>query len=193
LVTGCSDIIAIELIPTRTPTPTPTATPTPTPEPVVIDLAVVGMPVRIVAPKIGLDAPVVEMGWVAEERRGQIVGAWVIPDNEAGWHRNSAWPGQGSNIVISGHNASLGGQIFAEVEALEIGDLVTVWSEAGGEFTYQVQEKTIVRTLFGSQDALDFVQASMASTRSERLTLITCWPNWTNTHRLVIVAEPYPG
>ena len=62
LVTGCSDIIAIELIPTRTPTPTPTITPTPTSEPVVIDLATVGAPIRIAAEKIGLDASVVRDG-----------------------------------------------------------------------------------------------------------------------------------
>ena len=59
--------------------------------------------------------PWFEMDWVTEERRGQVVSEWVIPENEAGWHRNSAWPGQGGNIVISGHNASLGGQIFADV------------------------------------------------------------------------------
>jgi sortase (surface protein transpeptidase) len=24
----------------------------------------------------------------------------------------------------------------------------------------------------------------------ERLTLVTCWPQWSNTHRLIIVARP---
>ena len=30
----------------------------------------------------------------------------------------------------------------------------------------------------------------IAATADERLTLVTCWPNTTNSHRLIIVAEP---
>ncbi len=30
----------------------------------------------------------------------------------------------------------------------------------------------------------------IAPTTNERLTLVTCWPKRSNTHRLIIVAEP---
>lgn len=184
---GCSEIIAIERMPTPTPTPSPTPFPTPTPNP--LTLASLAMPARLVATTIGLDAPVVEMGWHIEEQFGAAVRVWDIPENEAAWHNNSAWPGLGSNVVISGHNASLGGQIFAEVEALQIGDLITLWNGRGKAFTYEVTDRVIVRTLIASQENLAFLQRAMEPTPEERLTLITCWPNWTNTHRLVVMAE----
>ncbi len=33
----------------------------------------------------------------------------------------------------------------------------------------------------------------MQPTPDERLTLISCWPYWTNTHRVIIVARPVPS
>lgn len=187
---GCSGIISIERISTPTPLPSPTPSP-PTAEPLPEVLRTgTGVPVRIVAETIDLDAVIVEMGWTVEERRGEAVSAWQVPDNEAAWHQNSAWPGQGGNVVISGHNASLGGQVFAEVEALETGDRITIWNGQGQQFAYQVRERTIVRTFVASPETQAFLRASIEPTVEERLTLITCWPRWTNTHRLVVVAEP---
>ena len=185
LITGCSDIIAIERL------PTPTTSPSPTPDPIDGEaLAGLGIPTRIFAETIALDATVVEMGWRLETQRGQAVSVWDIPENEAAWHHDSAWPGQGSNVVISGHNASLGGQIFSEVEELEVGDQVVVWNGRDEAFAYQVQERTIVRTFAASSETQTFLETAMGPTPEERLTLITCWPRWTNTHRLVVVAEP---
>jgi sortase A len=31
----------------------------------------------------------------------------------------------------------------------------------------------------------------LGGTDDERLTLVTCWPQKSNTHRLIIVARPY--
>ncbi len=190
-IVGCSDVIVIERVATWTPTPRPTATSTATPD---ASTVTTEAPTRIVVEKISLDAEVVEMGWETQENwQGELISEWVVPENEAGWHINSAKPGQGSNVVISGHNASLGGHVFADIEGLEIGDLIGLYNDEGFLFTYQVQESTIVRTFAGPPESELFLQESMAPTETERLTLITCWPSWTNTHRLVIVAEPYSG
>lgn len=149
-----------------------------------------GSPARIEAPIIGLDAPIVEMGWHVVDQGGQQVSEWEMPDNEAGWHQNTARPGEGSNIVISGHNASTGGQVFADLEELQVGDEITLLSNSDQSFAYQVTEKTIVRTFAISDEADQYLRTVMEPTPHEQLTLISCWPRWTNTHRLIVIAEP---
>lgn len=147
-------------------------------------------PSRIMAEAIGLDAPVVEMGWRSEQKGGQIVSVWEVPYDEAGWHRNSAQPGQTSNVVISGHNKSLGGHVFGHLEEIEVGDRVTLWTDEGTSYVYQVSEKQIVRAFGASPEALDYLRTVIQPTTREQLTLITCWPSWTNTHRLIVIAHP---
>lgn len=147
-------------------------------------------PARILAQSIKLDVPVVAMGWEMKEQQGIITAEWQIPEEDAAWHRNSGAPGGGSNIVISGHNNSAGGRVFANLEELNIGDQITVHNVEGKTFLYQVQEKKLVRTLGASQQTLDFLEAVTKPTSTEQLTLITCWPSWSNTHRLIVIAVP---
>ena len=166
--------------------------PAPTAPPITVKPTTVasGIPQRITIEAIALDAPVVEMGWQTVEKGGGPVSEWVVPENEAGWHINSAQPGQGSNIVISGHNNSTGGHIFGQLAELEVGDTIRILTSEDKAVTYQIKETQIVRTLGASQQTLDYLQQIIEPTSSERLTLITCWPSWTNTHRLIITATP---
>lgn len=182
---ACAGVITIEPIPTATPQPTPP------PSPVAqSSLTGVGRPFRIVAETIGLDAPVVEMGWKVEGSGPQAVSVWDVPDQEAGWHINSARPGEGSNVVISGHNDSMGSHVFGELENLQVGDEISVWVSPEQTYRYRVSDTQVVRAFGATQEALAYLQTVMEPTPTERLTLITCWPSWTNTHRLIIVAQP---
>jgi sortase A len=183
-VLACSELITVERIPTPTPLP---VTPSPTPN---TEISQSGRPSRIVAEAIELDAPVVEMDWRSEQQGEQVVSVWVIPDNEAGWHRNSARPGEGDNIVISGHNNSTGGHVFGQVEKLEVGDQITLWDDRGTPFVYQVSETQTVQAFGAPPESLNYLQAIIRPTAKEQLTLITCWPSWTNTHRLIVIAQP---
>jgi sortase A len=148
------------------------------------------IPVWITAESINLDAAVVAMGWDIKKQREAIEVEWQMPEDEAGWHRNSGAPGGGSNIVISGHNNSAGGRVFAHVEELNVGDKITLRNMQGDLFHYEVKDKTLVRTLGASQQTLDFLEAVIRPTPTEQLTLITCWPSWSNTHRVIITAIP---
>jgi sortase A len=130
------------------------------------------------------------MGWRLEQRGTELVSEWIVPDNESGWHRNSARPGEGSNIVISGHNSSSGGQVFGHLDEVAAGNRLTIWTDTGDTFDYQVTDKQIVRVFGATQETLAYLQQVMQPTDTERLTLITCWPSWTNTHRLIVIAEP---
>jgi hypothetical protein len=89
---------------------------------------------RIVAESIGLDAPVVAVGWITEIREGVPVNIWTVADYAAGWHKNSALPGQGGNIVLSGHH-NINGEVFRYTIDLNVGDIVTLYE---GEPALQV-------------------------------------------------------
>lgn len=180
---GCDAIKIIPLSDVPIPTPTPGYPGANYPA---------NVPERIWAGTITLDAPIVPMGWSTQISWGEAVTEWDIPNNEAGWHINTLGPGDGGNIVISGHNNSMGGRVFAQVESLSIGDNVTLQDYQGRVYTYKVTERNIVSALFATSADEAYLQQVMQPTTSEQLTLITCWPSWSNTHRLVVIAKPLP-
>lgn len=177
---------------TSTPTPSPpppTATPTPIPSPTPLPMADTP-PSRIVAPAIDLDAKIVPMGWDIITRNGTIESRWVVPAKAAGWHLNSALPGHGENVVLSGHH-NIEGKVFRYLIDLEPGDDITLYA---GEYayTYKVTEKYILKEAGMPLRVRQKNAQWIMPTADERLTLVTCWPyDWPgNSHRLIIVAKP---
>jgi sortase A len=172
--------------PTVTPTPpTPSPTPTPSGPP-----AAVEPPVRIVAPDIKLDADVVPMTWELIDRRGVMISEWRVPANAAGWHVNSALPGNRENVVLSGHN-NIEGKVFRYLPDLEPGNKVTLYS-GGLAYEYTVTEKYILREAGMPLEVRQKNAQWMMPAGEERLTLVSCWPyDWPgNSHRVIIVARP---
>ncbi len=172
--------------PTVTPLPpTPSPTPTPSGPP-----PATRAPVRIVAPDIKLDADVVPMTWEMVDRRGVMVSEWIVPANAAGWHANSALPGNQENVVLSGHN-NIDGKVFRYLVDLEPGNKVTLYA---GEVAYEytVTEKYILKEAGMPLEVRKRNAQWMMPAGDERLTLVTCWPyEWPgNSHRVVIVARP---
>lgn len=145
-------------------------------------------PTRVIAPAIGLDAAVEAAGWHTVEQDGNLMSVWDIPDNAAGWHENSALPGQGSNVVFSGHH-NIGGEVFRDLVDLKVGDEITVQADAY-EYHYIITDRFIVP----ERDAPPEQRAQNAQwikpTVDERVTLVSCWPYNNNTHRLIVVAKP---
>ncbi len=145
-------------------------------------------PTRIVIPAIHVDSKVLEMGWKVTRANGQTTTEWDVPGYAVGWAKNSALPGNGSNVVMSGHN-NIQGEVFRDLSELKPGDLATVYV-ADVAYPYKVEEKYIVREA-GMPLEVRLKNAQwMQPTPDERLTLISCWPYWTNTHRVIIVARP---
>ena len=139
--------------------------------------------VRIAAPAIKLDASVYEV-YVKN-------GAWEVAEYAAGHHYNSPNPGEGGNIVISGHN-NWKGEVFRYLEFLKPGDEIDLWTLEGKQYKYVVQEIMKLKEAGVSyQQRLRNAQV-MNPTPYEQLTLITCWPYTTYTHRLVVIAKPAP-
>lgn len=198
-LTACNGLLVVR--PVESPTPTPTATTAADPlavtaatTPTATQRGQTGTfapqpPTRIVAPAINLDAPVVTMDWRTEIQGDQTASVWNVPQNEAGWHLNSARPGQDGNVVISGHNNSMGGHVFGRLDELAEGDTVTLWVDDTA-YTYYISRRETIRTVAAGPEMLNKLQQLAGPASTEQLTLITCWPNWTNTHRLILVAEP---
>ncbi|MGQ9682717.1 MAG: sortase [Anaerolineae bacterium] len=165
--------------------PTDRATPeVPTPIPS-------GPPTRIKAPAIGLDAPIVEVGWHTTSIDGTDILEWDVPDDAAGYHRGSAFPGHRGNTVISGHN-NMGTEVFRHLIDLNVGDEITLLV---GErsFHYRVAQKELVQEQGASPEQQRENARWIAPTEDERLTLVTCWPYTGNSHRLILVAKPAPS
>ena len=157
----------------------PTFTPTPSGPP-----PASAPPDRIVIPAIELDAPVVPVGWTVTDE-GPI---WDVADHAAGWHKASTYPGHVGNIVLSGHH-NIKGQVFRYLIDLEPDDEVFLYV---GEtaYHYVVTEKHLLEEKGMSEEVRRRNAQWIAPTDDERLTLVTCWPYTSNTHRLIIVAKP---
>jgi sortase A len=127
-----------------------------------------GRPQRLIMPTLDVDTPVQEV-FIQD-------GVWQVADYAAGYHHNTALPGETGNTVISGH-AGLRGAVFRDLGALQPGDDLLV--EAGGwSYRYRVRES---RSVWPAQVEV------MDPTPTAVLTLITCTA-W-DTQRLVVVAD----
>ncbi len=155
-------------------------------------------PVRIVIPAIDLDAPVQPVSPIVgklisqdqqEPQNGQVYRQWPVPDFfAAGWHADSARLGEIGNTVLNGHH-NISGKVFGRLVDLEPGDVIQVYSKES-LFTYLITNKMILPERFQDIDARMTNAQWILPSQDERLTLITCWPEQSNTHRLIIVAKP---
>jgi LPXTG-site transpeptidase (sortase) family protein len=142
-----------------------------------------GPVVRVVIPSINIDRAVVrveqymdgngQMQWDADSlfannNRLDLVGQLATSVN----------PGDGSNIVLIGHNYNLGwnawGAVFLHLKKLQPGDQILLYAENGGEFSYTVQEVVEVPWVYMDSTELDRHRSLLWPTPDERVTLVTC-------------------
>jgi LPXTG-site transpeptidase (sortase) family protein len=145
-------------------------------------------PTRIVAPAINLDSEVIPVGWKQIIERGTITSVWEVPEYAAGWHQNSALPGGGGNIVLSGHH-NVKGEVFRYIVDLNPGDMVTLYAD-DRPYTYTVESRFVVRDKGEPEEKRRENAQWIGPFPDERLTLVTCWPYTNNTHRVIVVAKP---
>jgi LPXTG-site transpeptidase (sortase) family protein len=147
------------------------------------------IPERLVIEKIGLDAPVELAKSVAVNLDGKDVVQFLVPEEFAvGWHEHSAPLGVIGNTVLSGHHNAYG-EVFKGLVDLEVGDSIIITSGAN-EFSYIIANKMILREKDQPLDKRLENGRWILPSNDERVTLVTCWPASSNTHRLVLVAVP---
>lgn len=173
--------------PTATSTPTQTPLPTATPTPNLYPPAN-SSPTRIVIPAISLDSPIEEAGWSQQAIEGQTITAWDVVAYAVGWHKNSAKPGHIGNIVLSGHHNILG-EVFRYIVDLEPGDEITVYADER-PYYYVVEDKFIVKDKGESEEVRKANARWIGHFNDQRLTMVTCWPYNSNTHRVIVIAKP---
>ena len=143
---------------------------------------------RIVAESIDLDSPVVEIGWKQIMQNSQLTNVWEVAEYAAGWHKNSLLPGQGGNIVLSGHH-NIKGEVFRYIVDLEPGAIISLLT-GDQHHDYAVVDKFIVKDK-GEPEAVRRENAKWVGPfNEERVTLVTCWPYTNNTHRVIVIAKP---
>jgi sortase A len=162
--------VPVRSVPARNPTPVdPTGS----------------IPTRIVIPAIKLDASVETVGWHVVDG----VSQWDVPDTSAaGWLMTSAELGQPGNTAITGHH-NIAGEVFRNLVKLKPGDRITLYAQ-NQPFLYEVTSRRILPERGQSEEVRRANARWIQPTTDERITLITCWPYTSNTHRLIIVAKP---
>ena len=148
------------------------------------------IPQSIWIPAIDLYAPILPMDVEVVDIDGVEYDQWTAPNEfAAGWHADSAPLGQG-NTVLNGHH-NIYGEVFRYLVDLKEGDEIIVYSD-NLAYRYSVRERVIFPERFAKPEQRVQNAELVHSTDDERLTLITCWPYESNTHRLVLVAKPVP-
>lgn len=148
------------------------------------------IPDKIEIPTIGLVAPIVVAEFNFTDVEGETFGQWIPPSEfSAAWHPDSALLGSDGNTVINGHHNEFG-EVFGKLIDLESGDLVYIYAK-GKKYTFVIANKMILLERGQSLDVKLANATWLGNTDDVRLTLVTCWPAKSNTHRLILVARPY--
>lgn len=141
----------------------------------------ISRPARITIPAIGVDGPVLEMRlgpdglWDAES----IIG-------EVGHLQGTPLPGEDGNAALAAHVTVPGGAYgpFKDLEALEPGNAVSIWSRDGTLYNFEVTE---------NKEVLATAIEVLNPTAEPTLTLITCsgWDHNQETYleRIVVTAR----
>lgn len=166
------------------PTPEPEPTPMPAPEP----QPKMPAPTHLLIPSLRVDSDVTEVGVSPIEIDGQQALIWDVAPYAVGHHFSSANPGEGENVVLSGHD-DWQGEVFKNLWKLKQGDKITVKTN-GRDWTYHVDEILLLPETGESLEKRIQNAAFIGTTGDERLTLITCWPYGVDDHRLVVIAHP---
>lgn len=157
------------------------------PEPVPERIA--ALPERIIIPSINLEAPVVTVDAMPVYLRGLAYEQWSAPNSFAvGWHAGSAQIGEVGNTVLNGHH-NIYGSVFANLKDVQVGAEILI---TGGEQTYRY---VVAQTMLLPERDAGLAQRQenarwILPSDDERLTLVTCWPPESNTHRIIVVAQP---
>jgi len=148
------------------------------------------VPVRISIPAIDLTADIINATNKEITQGDKTYVQWLAPDEYAvGWHFDSAFLGVPGNSVLNGHH-NVFGKVFENLDKLVSGEEIFIYGNDLLVYKYVVSNTIILPERDVSlEERLENARWILPS-EDERITLITCWPYFSNTHRLIIVASP---
>ncbi|MDB5175144.1 MAG: peptidase family protein [Candidatus Saccharibacteria bacterium] len=133
----------------------------------------IGLPSRLVIPKLQIDASVKYMGTTAS---GEMEVPTTIVD--VGWYKYGALPGNTGTAVMAGHIDGPKGQpaIFANISKLQAGDTLSVVDSAGRATSFVVTGSKVYEQNEKPQEVFN-------SSSGAHLNLITCAGDWDSSSR----------
>lgn len=137
------------------------------------------IPNSIVIEKIGVNAPLVDARSTNQKHINITLnnGVAVYPESDR--------PGEAGNFFVTGHssvypwNKTQYGQVFALLDKLEAGDIVTIYYDQY-KYQYRITDKYI--------KAASDVWLEHPKDKSI-ISLMTCWPIGTNLKRMIVEGE----
>ncbi len=146
-------------------------------------------PVRLLVPRIGVDAPVQGVGLNPD---GTVEVPPLDRPGQVGWYRNGPVPGGNGPTVLLGHyDTRKGPAVFHGLPGLRPGDRVDVRQQDGSTLSYRVREL--------HQYAKDAFPTELVygATAGPQLRLVTCGGtlggNGHYSDNIVVFADPLPA
>jgi sortase A len=93
-----------------------------------------------------------------------------------GHFKNTAMPGEVGNFAVAGHRSYTFGEYFNRLDEMAVGDEIKVLY-GNKQYKYIVDDVSVVEPQ--QVEVLD-------ETDTPTITLVTCTPKWTATHRLIV-------
>jgi LPXTG-site transpeptidase (sortase) family protein len=145
---------------------------------------------RILIPAIDVTSPVYPVGWQVDSGDffSQPASSWELPEGGVGWAAGSGLPGDPGNILLFGHN-NLYDAVFRKLAELQPGERIFL-ENSGKIMAYEISQVETLPLLGANEDDLARYNSFLSSSDVPKLTLVSCWPYLTNTHRVIVVAFP---
>lgn len=130
-----------------------------------LPLAETAIPTKVIVPGTSIDLSVTPASISG--------GVWETSETSASHLSSSANPGDGSNVVIYGHNRP---HLLQQLHNVELGDEIILENKHGTTYHYTIETKEVVPPTDISK---------VAPTQNEKLTIYTC-TNFFDSDRLVV-------
>ena len=144
---------------------------------------------QISIPVLNVESRVVPVGWrinFSDELQDSEF-EWDSPGANVGWIITSALPDETGNVIFYGHN-NIYEKVFEHLADLSEGD--KVYLQTGNQrWEYEVRNILFLPIIGASKQQLKNYQQYLQPTQDERITLISCWPPISNSHRVVVIAH----
>ncbi len=155
------------------------------------DTPALSAPTRLVIPALQIDTEIQPVSLLTIDDGMKQYKEWQVPEMyAAGWHDDSALLGQPGNTVLNGHN-NIHGAVFRDLAYLEPGLEIILYDD-DRSYTYEVVQQEFLEETGQSLQTRVNNARWILPTSDERVTIVTCWPNTSNTHRIVVIAMPVP-
>lgn len=140
-------------------------------------------------PALNIESEVLPVGWRVNFEEDLQSGAfeWDNPNEKVGWIVTSALPDEAGNVALYGHN-NIYGKIFQNLYQLKEGEKIYLQTK-NQRWEYEARYILLLPILGADAAQVKQYQKYLQPTADARVTLISCYPPASNTHRVVVIGK----